>query len=227
MKLLLTCEHGGNKIPVKYTSLFKEGKAELNSHRGYDPGALDLFYQLEDLADYSYFANTSRLLVELNRSPGHPKLFSEFSRSLSVKEKQHILEIYYFPYRNKIEQLINSEISGGEKLLHISVHTFTPTLNGKVRNADVGLLFDPAKALEKDFVRIWKFNLNKIAPFLKLRFNYPYLGRADGFTTYLRKKNPKNYMGIELEVNQSFCGNNKIGENISNNLYRSLERTLK
>jgi predicted N-formylglutamate amidohydrolase len=111
--------------------------------------------------------------------------------------------------------LISKEIAHGEKVLHISVHTFTPVLNGKIRETDVGLLFDPSKALEKDFVRIWKFNLGRFSPALKVRFNYPYLGRADGFTTYLRKKYPRNYMGIELEVNQALLENNKVAGEIS------------
>ncbi|HSI70894.1 MAG TPA: N-formylglutamate amidohydrolase [Gillisia sp.] len=226
MKILLTCEHGGNVIPHGYTSLFRDGQAALNSHRGYDPGALDLFHYLKNLADYSYFSTTSRLLVELNRSIGHPKLFSEFTKSLSNKEKQHIMQKHYFLYRDEIEKVISREIARGEKLLHISVHTFTPVLNGEIRDTDIGLLFDPARALEKDFVRIWKFNMSKIAPSVKLRFNYPYLGRADGFTTYLRKKFPQNYMGIELEVNQSFCEGNKMAKKISNDLYLSLQQSL-
>lgn len=226
MKLLLTCEHGGNVIPREYASLFKNSEIVLNSHRGYDPGALDLFHRLEDLADFSYFSTTSRLLVELNRSPEHPRLFSEYTRSLSKMQKQRLMQEHYFPYRDVVEQRISREIGRGEKLLHISVHTFTPILGGKIRNADIGILFDPAKAVEKDFARIWKFNLSKEAPAMKLRFNYPYLGRADGFTTYLRKKNPKNYLGIELEVNQSFCENNKIPGEIANHLYLSLQKSL-
>lgn len=227
MKLLLTCEHGGNLIPKEYESLFRDGETNLNSHRGYDPGALNLFHRLKNLADYSYFSTTSRLLVELNRSPGHPQLFSNFTKLLSRTEKKWLMQEHYFPYREEIEQQISREIAGGEKLLHISVHTFTPVLEGKVRSTDVGLLFDPAKSLEKDFARIWKFNLSKCDPTLRVRFNYPYMGRADGFTTYLRKKFPINYMGIELEVNQSFCESNKLGKEISNNLYRSLQESLK
>lgn len=227
MKFVLSCEHGGNVIPQEYSSLFQGKEDILNSHRGFDPGALEIFHSLKPLASNSYYSTTSRLLVELNRSPGHPQLFSEFTRSLSNKEKQHLLNAYYFPYRNEIEQLISREISLGEKLLHISVHTFTPVLNGKVRGTDVGLLFDPSKALEKDFVRIWKFNLERVAPSIKVRFNYPYLGRADGFTTYLRKKYPQNYMGIELEVNQGLLENQKLAGEVSNYLYLAIEQCIK
>jgi predicted N-formylglutamate amidohydrolase len=227
MKVLISCEHGGNVIPQEYKSLFYNGENVLNSHRGYDPGALDLFQRLKSLADFSFFSTTSRLLVELNRSPEHPSLFSEFTKSLAKTEKQRLMQEHYYPYRDKIEQIIAREISRGEKLLHLSVHTFTPVLNGKVRNTDVGLLFDPAKSLEKDFARIWKFNFSKIASTTKVRFNYPYLGRADGFTTYLRKKNPQNYIGIELEVNQSLCEGKIVKKEVSDSLYRSLQESIK
>ncbi|MCM4158951.1 N-formylglutamate amidohydrolase [Antarcticibacterium flavum] len=227
MKVVLTCEHGGNNIPGDFAGLFNGKEEVLNSHRGYDPGALELFMQLKDLADYSFYSTTSRLLVELNRSPHNRQLFSEFTKPLSRDVKQRIMQDHYFFYRDKIEQLIQREISQGEKVLHISVHTFTPVLNAKVRNADVGLLFDPSKALEKDFVRIWKFNFKKIAPGLNIRFNYPYLGRDDGFTTYLRKKNPTNYLGIELEVNQAFFRTGSMDDEICGGLYKSLQQTLK
>ena len=39
---LITCEHGGNRIPPRYRDLFAGCEALLQSHRGYDPGALTL-----------------------------------------------------------------------------------------------------------------------------------------------------------------------------------------
>ena len=41
------------------------------------------------------------------------------------------------------------------------------------------------------------------APELKVRRNYPYAGKSDGFTAYLRRRFPADaYVGIELEINQ-------------------------
>ena len=41
------------------------------------------------------------------------------------------------------------------------------------------------------------------APALKVRRNYPYTGKSDGFTAYLRRRfPPAAYLGIELEINQ-------------------------
>jgi hypothetical protein len=37
---LITCEHGGNDVPAEYAELFRGREAMLQSHRGYDRGAL-------------------------------------------------------------------------------------------------------------------------------------------------------------------------------------------
>lgn len=208
MKFVLTCEHGGNEIPGRYRYIFKNKEEILNSHRGYDPGALDLFRSLQEIADFSRFNTISRLLVEVNRSQGHPQLFSEFSRNLSNEEKKDIQDLYYFPYRNSVESKIAEFMAGGEKVIHLSVHSFTPELNGEVRQADVGLLYDPKRPEEKEFCRQVKKLLRQQEETLNVRFNYPYLGKADGFTTYLRKKFPENYLGIEIEINQKFSVKN-------------------
>lgn len=226
MKFLLTCEHGGNLLPPEYQPLFKAAGKTLESHRGYDLGALDLFHFLQPLADHSYFAETSRLLVELNRSLHHPKLFSEYSEILSGEGKKEILDSYYFPYRNAVEKQIAEVLQAGEKVLHISVHSFTPSLNGVERNADIGLLFDPSRKEEKTYCSRLKQELFAQGPELRVRFNYPYLGKADGFTTFLRKAFPDNYSGIELEVNQKYSFDNQMEEELKQIIFRSIRNSL-
>lgn len=227
MKLLLTCEHAGNEIPEVYQKYFLNAGSVLNSHRGYDPGALEMFYFLKDLADYSFYSNTSRLLIELNRSLHHPRLFSEFTRNLSSTEKKNLVDRFYLPYRNSIENWISETIKKGEKVVHVSVHSFSPELDGNVRNTDLGLLFDPSRALEKRFCRIFKNQLLLAGSQFKVRFNYPYLGKADGFTTYLRKKFPQNYSGIELEINQKHAVENQIEAALKDLIFFALKNSLK
>ena len=207
MKLVLTCEHAGNEIPEEYQYLFENVTAILNSHRGYDPGAFNLFSALQKIADYHQEHHISRLLVEINRSRGNPQLFSEFTRELTNCQKETILEACYIPYRKEVEQHIEDIISKGDSVLHLSIHSFTPSLNGKERNADIGLLYDPGRSEEKMFCRKLKERLLQEDKDLKIRYNYPYLGKADGFTTFLRRKFPKHYLGIEIEVNQKFVKN--------------------
>jgi predicted N-formylglutamate amidohydrolase len=79
--LLITCEHGGNRIPAAYRSLFIGRKALLATHRGYDAGALVMAEALSISLRAPLVSSTvSRLLVDLNLSVGNPQLFSEMTR---------------------------------------------------------------------------------------------------------------------------------------------------
>ena len=75
MKVIISCEHGGNHIPANLLQIFKKNEAVLETHRGFDLGALDLFQHLKQLAKASFFSEESRLLIELNRSLHHKNLF--------------------------------------------------------------------------------------------------------------------------------------------------------
>lgn len=203
LRLLLTCEHGGNLIPPAYAPLFKGHEEVLQTHQGYDIGALELFNTIKPVADVSFYAETSRLLVELNRSVNHAKLFSEYSNELPQSEKNRLMERHYKPYRDQVEHMVQDFVSAGRRLLHVAVHTFTPVLDGEERKADVGLLYDPKRRHEQAYCKQWKAALNKADKELLVRFNYPYLGISDGFPTYLRRRfSAEEYVGIELEVNQ-------------------------
>lgn len=192
-------------MPVAYQSLFQGHQQVLRSHLGYDIGALELFDELKELADISFYAETTRLLVELNRSLHHNKLFSDYTRNLADADKNLILKHYYYPYRDKVEQLVQDFVMGGRSVLHIAVHSFTPVLNGEERQTDIGLLYDPKRKSEQAFCRTWREELLKQQSDLMVRNNYPYLGISDGLPTYLRKRfKDSEYLGIELEVNQKF-----------------------
>ncbi|MGK0413640.1 MAG: putative N-formylglutamate amidohydrolase [Polaribacter sp.] len=223
MRLVLTCEHGGNDIPETYKKHFPNDEV-LKTHRGYDMGALDLFQYLKPLSDVSFYSTTSRLLVELNRSLHHKMLFSEFTKHLSKIEKDNIIKDYYLPYRLRVEDKINDYVNRSEEVLHLSIHSFTPQLNGKIRNCDIGLLYDSQRNKEQEFCKNLKALLLKHNPNINIRFNYPYLGKADGFTTFLRKQFPKNYIGIEIEVNQKFVANNIIEIELKEDIYKAIIR---
>lgn len=218
-KWVVSCEHGGNQIPFPYTSFFKEAETILQTHRGYDLGAFELYQLLvPHVADFSQHAQTSRLLVELNRSLHHKNLFSSYTKALPAEVKNEVISRYYLPYRKGIEDKIREYRKAREDVLHLSIHSFTPELNGEVRKADIGLLYDPARQQEKVFCHRWKQSLLKYWPQAVVRMNYPYRGTADGFTTYLRKRFPQAYAGIELELNQKYAGNNAVYESIRKSL---------
>jgi predicted N-formylglutamate amidohydrolase len=202
--VLITCEHGGNRIPPRYRGLFASFEDLLHSHRGYDPGALVMAEEMAAaLAAPLFVSTTSRLLIELNRSIGHPSLYSIATRTASEAVRQAILQQHYLPYRSQVETHIRAAIAQGKRVIHLSSHSFTPELNGEIRNADIGLLYDPARSGETELCRRWQAQLKTQAPALKVRRNYPYTGKSDGFTAYLRRCFPAEvYVGIELEINQ-------------------------
>lgn len=145
----------------------------------------------------------SRLLVDLNRSIGHPQLFSEVTRGEPAACRANILEKHYLPYRTRVEHLVSQSVAGGRRVVHISSHSFTPELGGEVRCADVGLLYDPRRRGEAKLCAKWKNLLTAGAPEFRVRRNYPYRGKGDGLTAHLRRVFPGGaYVGIELEVNQ-------------------------
>lgn len=223
--ILITCEHGGNEVPEAYASLFRGARRLLASHRGYDAGALELARGFaRHLRAPLVFATTTRLLVDLNRSPGHRRLFSEFTRDLDATTREAILATHYFPYREQVEVRVSEAVKQREHVVHLSVHSFTPELDGEVRNADIGLLYDPARRLEQEFCHRWRLTLQTMWPELRVRRNYPYRGASDGLVTSLRRRfGAKQYLGVELEVNQSWLrGNGTAWRRLQEGLWASL-----
>jgi predicted N-formylglutamate amidohydrolase len=204
--LVLSCEHGGNEVPPDYAALFHGHEALLDSHRGWDPGALELGQQMAAACAVPlYAARTTRLLVELNRSLGHRQLFSMVTRPLAPALRREIVDSHYRPHRDAIESVVAGHIAAGRRVLHIASHSFTPVLHGVERQADVAWLYDPARAGEADFAASWLKDFAPRAPGLRLRRNYPYQGRSDGLMSLLRRRHTnERYVGIELEVNQRF-----------------------
>lgn len=204
LSVVVTCEHGGNHVPKSLAGLFRGREEMLEGHRGHDPGALSLARTLARALNAPLYASTvTRLLVDINRSPHNPGRFSEITRGLGRAEKEAIENSYSHPYREALQSALALRVRAGQRVLHLSVHTFTPILRGKVRASDIGLLYDPSRALEREFCASWKGAIRRLRPDLKTRSNYPYLGRSDGLTAYMRKRFPGDrYLGIELEVNQ-------------------------
>lgn len=220
-RVLITCEHGGNRLPASLRARFADSAAALASHRGYDPGALVLARDLaRAFAAPLIYATTSRLLVDLNRSPGHPRLFGEPVRGLPPAARAAILRRHYTPYRIRAERHVGAWVAAGDVVLHVSSHSFTPVLDGVVRQADVGLLYDSCRPHERTLCVAWQRAIVARQPGLRVRRNYPYRGAADGFTAYLRRCFAgEQYLGIELEVNQRRVGGSRRG-------WAQLRRTL-
>jgi predicted N-formylglutamate amidohydrolase len=227
--LLLSCEHGGARIPARYTALFADAPGLLRSHRAYDRGALALARLLaRRLGAPLVFSTTSRLLVDLNRSPHHAHLFSPRVRALGSEERARILERHYWPHRRAVERRCGAALRARARILHLAVHSFTPVLRGTARTTDLGLLYDPARAGERELCERLRAALRAADPRLRVRRNHPYRGSADGLATALRARLPgSRYLGVELEVSQRLSASAEGRARVLRALIPALEACLR
>jgi len=207
-RMVVSCEHGGNRVPARYRELFAGAGELLSTHRGQDIGVLPLAAELAERLGIPLHAGTvTRLLVDLNRSPGSRTLFSEFTRDLPQPERERILARYYRPYREEVTAEVAAHVAAGREVLHLSLHSFTPEWHGIERRTDLGLLYDPRRPQERDFCAALREELRRAASQLRVRRNYPYLGTSDSLVTDLRRRfSAESYLGIEIEVNQKHPG---------------------
>jgi len=191
-------------VPKRYRHLFASNPAILTTHRGYDVRIAPVAKRLAALLGVPLTAcHTSRLLIETNRSLHHRNLFSRFSRKLPQADKHWLIDHIWHPHREAVTQSVAGHTLKGRRVLHLSLHSFTPILDGCVRSADIGLLYDPQRKAEKDVALNLQQTLHQ-ATTLRIRRNYPYRGCADGLTTALRRAFPaRDYLGLEIEFNQA------------------------
>ena len=221
--VIFTCEHAGNHVPEQYQSLFAGQSEILESHRGRDPGAWPLANFLAEQMESPVFAClTTRLLIEANRSPDNPQLFSEYSTPLPIESKEKLIQNIYKPYHEQVQKVIEKMT---KPVLHLSIHSFTPIWHGQERKVDIGILFDPTQNIEAVFSQQLKDNLHANLPEFQIRFNEPYKGTDDGFTTWLKKQYSKDdYTGIEIEVNQKFSSDlSRVKAGLANSIKSSLK----
>lgn len=205
---VVSCEHASRRVPDDLRPRFRTAGEALRSHRGWDPGAIEIACALAgELAAPLAVARVSRLVVDCNRSPTHPRIFSEWTKALTQGERDALLARWHAPHRQAVERLALEAANRAGACAHLSVHSFTPVLEGRARPMDVGLLFDPRRAGEKAIATAWRDAILRADGSLIVHFNAPYRGVSNGLTTFLRTRfGPLRYAGIELEVNQRLVG---------------------
>lgn len=212
--LVVSCEHASAWIPHQLRGKLKIPEAVLESHRGYDIGAMLWAKIISGACKQSLLSGgCSRLIVDLNRSTNSRSLFSEYSQNLSDEMKKWVMVNYYHPYRESLRAVILKMNASKKRVVHLSVHSFTPVLNEKKRNCDFGVLYDPNRKWEKKIAEELFVLLKGLETGLRVRRNYPYKGVADGVTTAMRLEfSDQLYSGIELEINQDLVGRSDLAE---------------
>ncbi|MBK7948383.1 MAG: N-formylglutamate amidohydrolase [Deltaproteobacteria bacterium] len=207
-RLVLSCEHASAHVPREFAGLFRGERAILATHRGYDAGVLDVSRGLaRRLAAPLIAGATTRLLVDLNRSPHNPAVYSRFTRDLPLPARRALIARFHAPHWARVERAVTQ---AARPVVHIAVHSFTPVLGDDVRDFELGLLYDPQRPRERRFADLLRAGLAARAPEVRVRRNAPYRGTSDGLPTAIRRKRrPGDYLGLEIELNQAVLGSRR------------------
>ena len=209
VRLILSCEHASNAVP---DGLDLGVRPEvLDSHIGWDPGAVDAARRLQARFDTTLFAGeVSRLVVDLNRAPERPACVPERAFGVDVPgnagldgaARANRIARYHRPFRAKVSGAVRGLVGQRARCLHLSIHTFTPQLESEVRPYAAGILFDPSRPWEVAVAERLLAALGEAG--VDARPNLPYAGTDDGTTTWLRTRfEDADYAGIEVELSQA------------------------
>lgn len=207
--IVVTVEHASHAVPAASRGVGVPA-ARLRSHQGWDPGARLVGRAVaRAFAAPLFLGRWSRLFVDLNRSATHPRVVPRTAHgepvpgnaALSAAQRRARIERFWRPWRSAVESAVAARIATAGSVLHLSVHSFVDVLDGEVRDADFGLLYDPRRARERAFAT--RLHHALVARGYRVRRNYPYAGTDDGFTTHLRRRHgDRAYAGLEIEMNQ-------------------------
>jgi len=199
--LVFTCEHASWAIPQEYRNLGLS-ETELCRHIGWDIGARAVVASLVRTLDApAICAGYSRLLVDCNRDVhDHDLIVPESDGSkipgnqvISERERQCRIERFYDPYHHAIDQLLAARKA--DRPIICSIHSFTPVLQNRKRDFDIGVLFDRYEDLAQELGQRLAHEQYEV------RYNEPYSG-YDGLIFSARSHGERHgLVYIELEIN--------------------------
>jgi len=147
---LLLGDHAGNAIPQALGDLGVSAADRLR-HIAWDIGVSDLGQDLAGRLDAVFVRqHYSRLVIDCNRDPAEPGAMPEVSDGVTIpgnlgltpEQKQARIEAIHQPYQAAIAAEITRRLSVGLKTVVVSLHSFTPLMDGFHRPWHAGVLFD-------------------------------------------------------------------------------------
>ncbi len=142
---VIVCDHASNRVPRQLGMLGLDA-VQLADHIGWDPGAADVARRLSTLLDAPLvLSGYSRLVIDCNRPLRSAESIAEQSdgvpvpgnRGLSPLERASRTNALFRPYHDAIDRLLDGRTRRPSMLL--SIHSFTPILNGRPRPWHIGV----------------------------------------------------------------------------------------
>jgi predicted N-formylglutamate amidohydrolase len=206
--LVLSCEHASWTLPPGLD--LGVAPDVLRSQASWDHGAFEIATRLSEVIGLPVHAGAfSRMFVDLNRTPDHPGVIPEISygavvpgnAGLAPGDRAARIAEFHAPYWDEVRRDVTARIHDRGKVLHFSSHSFDPALDPAQRTFDVGVLYDPAHALEAELAERLLFQLRRAG--LDVRANQPYNGVGPAICTALRKELGAPYAGIQFETSHA------------------------
>jgi predicted N-formylglutamate amidohydrolase len=207
--LVLSCEHASWTLPPGVD--LGVAPDVLSSQAGWDHGAFEIAARLSEAVGLPVHAGAfSRMFVDLNRAPDHPDVIPTVSYGTTVPGNARLssgdrfarIAAFHQPYWEAVRRDVHARLLDCDGVLHLSSHSFDPSLDPTNRNFDVGVLYDPAHAFEAELSERLLFQLRSAG--LGVRANQPYSGVGPALCTSLRiELAGKRYAGIELETSHA------------------------
>jgi predicted N-formylglutamate amidohydrolase len=147
--LLILCDHAGKEVPGGL-GLLDIDAAALSRHIGWDIGAADLTRGLaRRLGAAAVLDHCSRLVIDPNRRPGSATSVAAVSddcvvpgnQGLDAAELRERAGRYFLPYHRAVARRIAAFRRAGRDPAVVSVHSFTPRMNGEDRPWQIGVLW--------------------------------------------------------------------------------------
>jgi len=205
--VLLCCDHAANAVPLHMEGLGLPAD-ELARHIGWDIGAAAVTRALAEAFDCpAYLSGYSRLIIDCNRPLPSPTSIPPTSdgteipanRELSAADRRLRAAYFFAPYHQAIAHRLDAVLGTGRLVpFFVSIHSFTPAMNGKARPWQLGLLFEHDRRL----VEPLKQAFLALDPSLTIGENEPYaiVGPSD-YSVPVHAQ-ARGLPHIEIEVRQ-------------------------
>ena len=180
-RAVLVCDHASWAVPASLHGLGLD-EAVLRRHIGWDIGAGDVTRRLAGLLDApAVLAGYSRLVVDCNRPLGAPASIPALSDGVAVPANQGLdgsaaearAAACFTPYHQAIDEVVSDVAERGGAPAIVSMHSFTPVLDGFERPWHVGVLWHQDGRVALPLIAALRAD-----PAIRVGDNEPYSGRA-------------------------------------------------
>jgi len=202
--MLVVCDHASSRIPAALGDLGLD-PLTLSCHLSHDIGAGPVSEMVATaLGVTGIFCGYSRLVIDCNRDLLDSGAFLAFgdgtvihgNRNLSKREKDRRVEAIYRPYHREIDAQIDRLQAASLDPLFISIHSFTPVMDGDSRPWQMGILWDADETSARfiiDHLRNAGYHVGD---------NEPYSGKAPQDYTIDTHAEGRGLAHVAIEVRQ-------------------------